>query len=205
MKLTTTMFVLASVAAAALPAAGSIIGTTGGATQIVAPFSAMPGALTASNAWAWNEATNISLGSMPVDLSINPSNSFGPTPGFISGLVDSHFIHYDGTPGTLTFGTVTFSQPILAVQYTDTNLDLTDGLATLGTIYPTTLPGRGFFNWTGADFIDINGNVLTFHMVGAGAPDLEQVRVFTRAVPAPGSVALLGLGGLLAARRRRGC
>lgn len=205
MKLTATMFALASVAAVALPAAASIIGTTGMVTQIGAPPSAMPGALTAFNAWAWDEATNISLGTMAVDLSTNPSNTFAPVPGFISGLVDSHFIHYDGVPGTVITGTVTFSQPILAVQYRDTNLDLTDALATTGTIYPTNLPGRGFFNWTGSDFIDINGSVLSFQMVGIGAPDLEQVRVFTRAVPAPGSMALLGLGGLLAARRRRGC
>lgn len=197
------MIALSTLAAAALPAAASITGTSGMVTQIGAPASATPGALIAGNAWAWDEATNISLGAMPVELSINPSNSFFPTPGSVSGLVDSHFVHFDGVPGLLITGTVTFSQPILAVQYADSSLDLSDSLATTGTVYPTTLPGRGFSNWTGADFVDINGNTLTFQMISLGQPELEQVRVFTRAVPAPGSMALLGLGGLAVARRRR--
>ncbi|MCB9844711.1 MAG: hypothetical protein H6811_01815 [Phycisphaeraceae bacterium] len=200
MKLASTLSLSLLLAASAH---GSITSTSGLCTQIPAPGSALPGALTALNAWAWNEQTGITLASMPVDLSTNPSNSFLPVPGLFTGLVDSHFIHFDGIPGTVITGTVTFSSPILAVQYSDTNLDLTDGLATTGTVYPTTMPGRGFNNWTGADFIDINGNLLTFQLTCAGQPDVEQVRVYTRGTPTPGTAALLGLGGLVAGRRRR--
>ncbi|HZW09782.1 MAG TPA: PEP-CTERM sorting domain-containing protein [Phycisphaerales bacterium] len=184
-------------------ARASIVSTSGMCTQIGAPASALPGSLAAMNAWAWNEQTGVSLVSMPVDLSTNPSNSNAPVPGALSGLVDSHFIHLDGMQGMVVGGTVTFSAPIVAVQYRDTNLDLSDGLATTGTIYPTTLPQRGFNNWTGADFVDINGNVLTFQFSTVSpASNLEQVRVFTK-VPAPGSTALLAVGGLAAVRRRR--
>lgn len=202
MKLATCVGLGMSVVVSAA-ANASIVSTSGMVTQISPPASAMPGALTAFNAWAWNENTNIPLTGMPVDLSTNPSNTFAPVPGLLTANVDSHFIHYDGVPGTVITGTVVFSQPILAVQYRDGSLDLSDGLASTGTVYPTTLAGRGFFNWTGADFIDINGATLTFQMVAIGQPDLEQVRVFTHAVPAPGSLALLGAGGLLAVRRRR--
>ncbi|MBZ0170944.1 MAG: PEP-CTERM sorting domain-containing protein [Phycisphaerales bacterium] len=203
MKTAITLSACLCLAAGALPANASIISTTGMATQIPAPASCLPGALTAFNAWAWDEQQGILLTGMPVDLSTNPSNTFAPVPGSLTTLVDSHFLHFDGVPGTVITGTVTFSTPILGVQYRDAWLDLSDGIASTGTVYPTTLPGRGFFNWTGADFLDINGSVLTFQLTCAGQPDLEQARIFTHAVPAPASVALLGLGGLIAARRRR--
>lgn len=203
MKLASTLSLSLLVALAAGSAEASIVSTSGMCTQISAPVSALPGALTAFNAWAWNEQTNVSLTSMPVELSTNPSNSFFPIPGLLTANVDSHFIHFDGLPGTVITGTVTFNKPILAVQYRDASLDLSDALVTTGTAYPTTLPGRGFNNWTGSDFVDINGNLLTFQLTCAGQPDLEQVRVFTHAIPAPGSAALMGLGGLVIARRRR--
>lgn len=194
---------LSLVAGAAAFAEAGIISTSGMCTQIGAPANALPGSLVATNAWAWDEQTAVSLVSMPVDLSTNPSNSNAPVAGAVSGLVDSHFVHFDGSPGMVIAGTVTFSAPILAVQYRDANLDLSDALASTGTIYPTTLPLRGFNNWTGADFVDVNGNVLTFQFSTASpANNLEQVRVFTK-VPAPGSAALLAMGGLVAARRRR--
>lgn len=203
MKYATTLSVCLALAGTALPAAASIIGTTGMVTQIGAPANCLPGSLTAFNAWAWDENQSIPLSTMPLDLSTNPSNSFTPVPGSLSGLVDSHFIHFDGIPGTVITGTVSFNNSILGVQYSDTFLDLSDAIASTGTIYPTGFSGRGFTNWTGADFIDINGSLLTFQLTCAGQPDVEQVRVFTRAVPAPGAAALLALGGLCAARRRR--
>jgi hypothetical protein len=185
-------------------ASAGIVSTSGMCTQIGPPVNALPGSLVANNAWAWDELPGINLASMPVDLSTNPSNSNAPVPGFLSGLVDSHFVHFDGVPGMLITGTVTFSDPIIAVQYSDANLDLSDAIATTGTIYPTFMPLRGFNNWTGGDFVDINGNVLTFQLSTVSPiNNLEQIRVFT-AVPAPGAGALLAIGGVLAARRRRG-
>ena len=68
-----------------------------------------------------------------------------------------------------------------------------------GTLYPTTVAGRGS---GAASTISINGNVLTFSFQPTpGVPNLEQARVFT--LPAPGPVALAAVGGLLAIRRRR--
>lgn len=205
MKLSPALSLFLPVGIVSASACASIVSTSGSCTQIVAPPNALPGALSAFNAWAWDEQTGISLAAMPVDLSTNPSNSFGPVPGFLTALADSHFIHYDGVPGTVIFGSVTFSDPIIGVQYNDPNLDLSDAIVSTGTIYPTFMPLRGFNNWTGADYIDINGNVLTFQLTSLGSPnDLEQIRVFTRAIPAPGAVSLAALGALLAARRRRG-
>jgi MYXO-CTERM domain-containing protein len=194
---------LSLLAALAGVAQASIIGTSGMCTQISPPANALPGALVAPNAWAWNEQTSITRAAMPIDLSTNPSNSGAPVSGFLSGQYDSHFIHFDGQPGMIVTGTVQFSSKILGVQYSDLNLDLSDAIATTGTIYPTTMPMRGFNNWTGADFIAINNDTLTFQFSTVSPiNNLEQVRVFT-AVPTPGAAALLGLGGLAAARRRR--
>jgi hypothetical protein len=192
------------VAGVAALSEASIVSTSGLCTQIAAPANALPGSLVANNAWAWDELPAISLVSMPVDLSTNPSNSNAPVPGFLSGTVDSHFIHFDGNPGMLITGTVTFSDPIIAVQYADANLDLSDAIATTGTIYPTFTPLRGFNNWTGADYVDINGTVLTFQLSTVSpVNNIEQIRVFTRAVPAPGTLAALTAACLGLARRRR--
>ncbi|HRQ72637.1 MAG TPA: hypothetical protein PLU35_06380 [Phycisphaerales bacterium] len=199
-----TLSLCLALAAAATSANASIVATSGLCTQIAAPPSAVMGPLNATNAWAWDEQQGISLALMPVDLSTNPSNSNAAVPGFLTGTFDSHMVHFDGPPGIVIFGTVTFKDPIVAVQYADLNLDLSDAIATTGTIYPTTMPFRGFNNWTGADFVDINGNVLTFQLSTVSpVADIEQIRVFTRAIPAPGTVALLSLAGLIAARRRR--
>lgn len=199
-----TALSLSILAATACAAEASIVSTSGACIQIGPPASALPGALQASNAWAWDELGGINLVSMPVDLSTNPSTSFAPVPGFLSGQVDSHFVHFDGFPGVTVTGSVTFNQPILGVQYSDGNLDLADGVASAGTAYPTFAAGRGFFNWTGADHISINGNVLTFEMSAADPTmSLETLRVFTRAIPTPGSAMLLGLGALVGGARRR--
>ncbi|MBK7405523.1 MAG: hypothetical protein IPJ41_13050 [Phycisphaerales bacterium] len=204
MKLASMLSLSVLVVLAAGSAEASIVSTSGQCTQIGAPPSALPGALVAQNVWAWDEQAAITLSGMPVGLGTSPSSSFSPVPGFLSGLADSHFIHLDGVPGAIYTGTVTFSGTIMAVQYSDTNLDLSDSAATTGTVYPTTLSLRGFNNWTGSDFVSISGNVLSFQFSTVSPlNNLEQVRVFTRSVPAPGSAALLVLGGLVAARRRR--
>jgi len=204
MKTISALSLCLSVAAVAFPASASITSVGGLVTQIGAPPSALPGALSSFNAWAWDEQQNLLLPPVPVDLSTNPSNSGAPVAGVLAGLVDSHFIHLDGQPGAFITGTVTFSGAILGVQYGDANLDLTDALASTGTLYPTLTPLRGFNNWTGADFISINANVLTFQFSTISpAVNLEEVRVFTRAVPSPGAAALVGMGGLMIVRRRR--
>lgn len=203
MKSVNTLSVCLCVAGLAAAASGTIISTAGMVTQIPAPGNAFPGSLTAFNAWAWNEQSQVPLAAMPVDMITNPSNTSAPVAGNLTALVDSHFIHFDGIPGTTISGSVTFATPIIGVQYRDLWLDFSDPLVTPGTVYPTGFVMRGWSNTTGADFLDVNGNVLQFNMSATGQPDFEQVRVFTVATPAPGSLALLGLGGLAAIRRRK--
>lgn len=202
MSFSRTLSLALPVALIAGSAAASITSVSGNVTQIGAPLSAMPGALTALNAWAWNEQQNVVIPPTWMDLTVNPGGSGSPTPAFVNAQpVSSHFIHYDGFPGAMASGTVTFNAQILFVQYTGGWIDLTDSTVTTGTLYPTTNPTRGF---AGGGFININTNTLTFMLFPAApSSDVEQIRVFTRVVPTPGSAALLGLGGLLTFRRRR--
>jgi hypothetical protein len=121
----------------------------------------------------------------------------------VAGPVSSHFIHLDFPTPASVIGTVTFNAPIIGVAFSDTFLDLSDApCGALGTVYPTGFVGRGF---NSVGLISINANVLRFEFrpTATGALDPEQVRVFTRGVPEPGALALLGLGGLTALRRRR--
>ncbi len=195
---------LASVAALALTgslAHASIVSVSGTITQIGAPPSALAGALASFQAFAWNERTNIN-GPIFADETQNPGTSGGAIAGTLSGQFDSHVIHFESLPGVVgAAGTVTFNQPIVGVIFQTTSLDNTDGnCGALGTLYPTFYPFRQFttsgFNFT--------GNVLNFQINSSfSAPILTEIRVLTHAVPAPGSLALLGLGGALAVRRRR--
>jgi MYXO-CTERM domain-containing protein len=136
-----------------------------------------------------------------LDMSTNPSTNILPVPGFLSGTVDSHFLHFEDYSGVSVAGTVTFNAPIIGVIYRDLWLDNTDSQSgAFGTIYPTTIPGRGLN--PAFSFIGINTNVLTFNFpVTPGITGLEQVRIFT--VPGPGAFALAAAGGLIALRRRR--
>lgn len=196
---------LTVVAAAASLASGAITGTTGAAFQIGSPTSCLPGALpTGTQAFVWDEQQGVNVTGLPVELSVNPSNSGAPTPGIVSGLLDSHFLHYDHM-GQVN-GTVTFATNIIGVAYRPNSLDVSDPVTgSLGTAYPTFNGMRGAFSMPFLnDFIDINANVLTFKLdTISPVIDFTQIRVYTKAVPAPGTIALLTAGGVLAARRRR--
>ena len=201
-----SLSVAAVVCAAGAQAA--IIGTTGNIVQIGAPASVLPGALpTPINAVAFDEKQFIQ-GAGPADFTMNPSVAPPLTPGVWGGVVNSHFIHFDpGFFGGVAFlnGSVTFDGPIIGVmlsspgQTPPANLDVTDFLGALGTAYPTGQPFRG---WNGSGQIMVVGATIRFNNVACPAPDFEQFRVVT-ATPAPGSVALLALGGLIAGRRKR--
>lgn len=171
--------------------------------QIAPPPVANFPALTFPDAVAWDEQQGVPVSAgVLANLTVNPGNSGSPTPGMVVGVFDSHFIHWGHFTGVAASGTVTFSGPIEAVIYGDTLLNLSDPtFGALGTVYPTGQPLRGLNN---NSFIAISGNTLTFNFNPvAGATEVEQVRVLTRPVPAPGAAALAGLGGLLIARRRR--
>ncbi len=196
---------LTAVLALAAPhAAASITGVTGATTQLgSAPLSCNPGALTGFTAYAWDEQTNVPLSVFGMDMTNNPGASTSPVPGPVSGVYDSHFIHFEPIPGVIgAVGTVTFSSPIVAADFRALSLDSTDALlGSPGTLYPTTYPFRGVF---GQSLFSISGNTLTFNLVvNAPTADLAQIRVITHAVPTPGAAALLGAAGLLTMRRRR--
>lgn len=187
-------------------AQAAIVGTGGSAVQIPAPPSAMFGALTGAPAWCWDEQQSVMVSGLPVNLSVNPSNSTAPTPGVVNGLVDSHFIHFNDVMNPQTFGSVTFNAPIIGVAYGNFELDASDlASGALGTIYPTGSPMRGVNSTFPVSVVSISGNTIHFDLrVGSAAlADLDQIRVFT-AVPTPGSLALLGVAGLAGVRRRRG-
>ncbi|MCA9288288.1 MAG: PEP-CTERM sorting domain-containing protein [Phycisphaerales bacterium] len=197
---------LAAVAGLGTHANAAITGWTGNATQIAPPPSATFGSLTGAPARAWDEQQGFIAAGLPVDLSINPSSSLLPTAGVVNGLVDSHFIHLEDFSGASVVGTVSFNNPIVGVAYSDLFLDASDGAAGAGpTAYPTFTPFRGINSFAGAQsIVSISGNTISFDLLTTpGIADFEQIRVYTRVVPAPGSMALLGAGGLLAARRRR--
>lgn len=189
----------------AMAAQGAITGVTGQTTWLLTPPAACtPGALFGPNAYAWNEKQALVVSNVLCDLTNNPGNSGAPVPGLISGLIDSHFIHFESnTAGNIVNGQVTFAGKIRGVIWKAGLLDITDvPLGAPATTYPTGNPFRGL---NGSSFVSINNNVLTFHFSGpVPTSDLYQLRVLTEhVVPAPGALALLGLGGLVAARRRR--
>lgn len=199
-----TAVVAAGLAASA--AQGAIVSVGGQCVQqFVPPPTAVFGTFTGPQAWAWDEQQNRGVSGLPVDLSTNPSASNGtPVPGVISGVVDSHFIHFNDFGGPIN-GSVTFNNPIIGVAYNNNFLDVSDAaVGWFGTVYPTGDPWRGINSLPpGGSIVSISGNTIQFHlMVLAGAPDFDQIRVYTL-TPAPGSLALLGAGGLLAGRRRR--
>lgn len=194
-----------AVASGSVSALGAITGVAGQTTWLGAPpIACTPGALFGPNAFTWNEQQALVVSNVLCDMINNPGNSGGPVFGTVSGLVDSHFIHFEpNTAANIVTGQVTFAGKIRGVMFRQNTLDITDAsLGSPGTLYPT---GYGWRGLNGSSFFSINNNVLNFHFVGPiPTPDLLQLRVLTEhVVPAPGAMACLGLGGLLAARRRR--
>ncbi|MGH7243166.1 MAG: PEP-CTERM sorting domain-containing protein [Phycisphaerales bacterium] len=186
-------------------ASAAIIAVAGQTTWLLAPpVSCMPGALLGPNAFTWNEKQNLLVANVQCDMVNNPGNSGGAVPGLVSGIIDSHFIHFEpSTAGLNANGMVKFAGKIRGVIFRQIFLDITDiPLGAPATTYPTGNPLRGL---NASSFFQINNNMLQFHFVGQiPPPDLLELRVLTEhVVPAPGSLALIGLGGLVAARRRR--
>jgi uncharacterized protein (TIGR03382 family) len=197
-------FTFVALATDASSAQGAIIGVSGQTTWLgVAPVACTPGALTGPNAFTWNEQQGIFVNNVQCDMINNPGVSPG-VPGLVSGLVDNHFIHFEpNTAVQFVSGSVTFASRIRGVIFRNVFLDITDiPLGAPGTLYPTGYPLRGL---NAASMFSINNNVLTFQFAAPlPTADILQLRVITEHfVPSPGSMALLGLGGLVAVRRRR--
>lgn len=194
---------LATIVLTSSLSSAAITSVTGGVVQIGAPASALPLALTGFTAFAWDEQQNLAL-NLNVDMVNNPGSSNLPFPGVFNGVGSSHFLHFDpNAAANPVSGTITYSDPIVAVIFRNTNLDNSDIPAgALTTIYPTGFVWRGLIA-APSSFITISSNVLTFNLNTINPVyNIAQVRVIT-AVPAPGSAALLGLSGLACLRRRR--
>ncbi|MBX3390817.1 MAG: PEP-CTERM sorting domain-containing protein [Phycisphaeraceae bacterium] len=183
----------------------AITGVSGATTWLpLPPASCMPGALTGPTAFAWNEKQGLLVANVACNMVNNPGASPGAVAGLVSGVVDSHFIHFEPNTATqIVNGQVTFAGKIRGVIFKQLLLDITDvPLGSPGTVYPTGNPFRGL---NASSIFTINNNVLHFHFAApVPTSDLIELRVLTEhVVPAPGAMALLGLGGLGAARRRR--
>lgn len=184
-------------------ASAAITGVTGSTTWLgTPPVNCSPSFLMGGTVYTWDEQQNVSTSGVNVDMVNNPGTSAGAIAGTISGNFDSHFIHLEDYSGAGPFsGSVTFSGTIVGVIFINTTLDNTDvQWGAGGTIYPTGYPFRGLS--TQSSF-SILGNQIKFNLMAISpVAEVVQIRVLTK-VPAPGSMALMGLGGLVMARRRR--
>lgn len=191
---------------AGAPAGASIVSFTG-STELIAPpafvtmsttYGSTPG-----NAVVWDELQGATISNLQMTMTANPGISWGSPGGPVSGVVDSHYLYWwRSGAGGVTTGSVTFSGQILGVAYDV--IDLIDSDAPLGP--PGTVYDPAMITWRGlsiADRFTVNGDTLEYRFIGSSSMlDMAQFRVIT-AVPAPGSLALLGAGALVAKRRRR--
>lgn len=203
----THLALVALTSAALLSVAGTAhagIASVSGQTTLVAnpSGSVALGALTGFNAYAWDEQQGVAF-TVAVDQTNNGPDS-GAIPGILNGAFDSHFLHFEPLPGAINAsGSVTFTSGIVGVIFTAPNLDLTDGsLGHVSVSYPTGYPFRGIAGFPPST-INVVGNTIHFNFFSVmPVSSVVQVRVLTEHIPAPGSLALLGLSGLVATRRR---
>ncbi|MGH7243165.1 MAG: PEP-CTERM sorting domain-containing protein [Phycisphaerales bacterium] len=184
-------------------ASATITSVSGTTTPLGSPpVSAASGFLMGPTTYAWNEQQNVFTTGVYCDMLNNPGFSTSPVPGTIVGAFDSHMLHFQLPTGGGVGGSVTFSGQIIGVMFVGLSLDNTDAtFGSGGTVYPTGDPGRGLNAFSS---FSINANVLTYQFATLPpSKDIIEVRVLTHPVPAPGAMALLGLGGSVAGRRRR--
>jgi len=183
-----------------------IVSTAGRYTQIAPPPSLAPGQLASTRVgYAIDERQNVLFTGLVDRLGPNlhtPYTHNNAATAFLSTWVSSHIIHAEANGPNLV-GTVSFDAPIIALIYINTRLDASD--ATLGniptTVYPQGVGNRGFSVATvGLDTVRLLNSNTVHLTLGAG---IDQIRVLTVGVPAPGPIAALAMGGLLATGRRR--
>lgn len=206
----TNMWAGMSLCLVANVAAADIVGTAGTGLVISAPMSLEVGEVdSATTIFAINERQNLVL---PYDLPVDFSGH-GEL-GTIASLrgnvipagskVSSHLIHMDTDTDVhmLIEATFTFDQPILGVIVTRNGLVATDvdlGFAT--TLY-SLIPYRGV-ELDAYDRVSVDLETNSVWVRLRQSTEIDEVRVITGVVPAPGSLAALGMTGLLAGRRRR--
>ncbi len=204
---------VASLVAFSGVASGSIVSVGGAASQIAQPADARFNQLTSTSlVYVWNEAQDFALTS---GLAANARaaglyNGFGDLENFqISAeqRVNSHFIHFDspGSQAGTARGTVTFDGDILGVicvnESGQRDLDNSDFLGS-PTLFSHGNNNRGLELASAGDRFSISADLRTIEFNFAISSPGDYIRVVTQ-VPAPGSLALIGAGGLVAARRRR--
>ncbi|MBL8745688.1 MAG: hypothetical protein JNK58_04935 [Phycisphaerae bacterium] len=203
----TLTLTLASLSAAALVASSASASITAVSGQTIllgtGPASCTPGSLAGINAYAWDEQQGVALTNQVVNMVNNPGTSASPTPGTLTGVYDSHFLHWEAIPGIIfASGTVTFSAPIDGVIFRTLDLDNTDvPLGFQTTTYPTGFPFRDI--GSSGSMFSINANVLTFNFQISPVMGVTELRVLTQHVPAPGAVMVAGLAGAATLRRKR--
>jgi hypothetical protein len=121
--------------------------------------------------------------------------------------IRSYFLHFDpASSSTVTLSggfQLTSDEEIVGIIFSEARMAAADNIVgRSGVTYPTSFSSRGYD--ANNDFWTISANRRTFQFtVQAGLNGLDQARIITRQVPAPGALAMCGLGGLVAAKRRR--
>lgn len=166
-----------------------------------------------TRSWVFLEQQGVGLPSnliydahSPGRYTLNSDLRPGIIPGNASSRVNSYIFHFDPTSGAsrkYSDGYIDFSNPIYVIS-TNQNLANSDPALGVGT-YPGWFADRGY-DLVSEDWFDISNpsaNVWRLEFHTSATTGMDQLRVVETLVPAPGSLALLGLGGMAAARRRR--
>ena len=207
---------LSTIACAGMAHAG-IIGVAGDTEWIATPADARLNALTNDKVVrVWNEQQNIALmSSLNVDINGTPGRYDGNADlgDFVIAqgvMASSHYIHFDspGNTNASAKGSVSFDADIIGVIVRGDDrsdgrnrLDQSDWLSA-GTLYSNGVNNRGL-ELSSKEFVEISADRRTLSFAFRISNPGDFVRVITRAVPTPGSIALVGMGVLVIGRRRR--
>lgn len=183
----------------------AIVSVSGSVQQIAPPTLVMQGVSytsTPNTATTWNEKQGVLLPGLPVDMINHPGSSSAAIAGTVTGIYDSHYIHFRHTKMQTIAGSVTFSGKIIGAEFTAATLAASDAIvAPGGTAYVPANP-RGIF--APMEGFSTSGSTLHFHLKGWPTYfDTAEIRVITERVPAPGPGVLAALAGIVAIRRRR--